>query len=115
MVNGNHYLAIEARNIMMSRIKEAQDFRKLMFEKMFNFGLKEKLELDPDKKEFVSTEKEFQEHWRKIFKQSVLNRYLSLLEEKKSLEKEKIKNSKDKDGKKLSENKKAQLKIDEKI
>ena len=60
-----------------------------MFERRFNFDLKEALELDPDKKEFVSSEKEFQEHWRKIFKQSVLNRYLSLLEEKKSLEKDK--------------------------
>ena len=44
MVNGNHYLVIEARNIMMSRVKEAQDFRKVMFEKRFNFDLKEALE-----------------------------------------------------------------------
>ena len=67
MVNGNHYLVIEARNIMMSRVKEAQDFRKVMFEKRFNFDLKEALELDPDKKEFVASEKEFQDAWNNIF------------------------------------------------
>ena len=115
MVNGNHYLVIEARNIMMTRVKEAQDFRKLVFEKNFNFELKEELELDPDKKEFVLSEKEFQEHWRKIFKQSVLNRYLSLIEEKESLEKDKKKREENKKEKKLSGNKKAQIKIDEKI
>ena len=115
MVNGNHYLVIEARNIMMTRVKEAQDFRKLVFEKRFNFELKEELELDPDKKEFVLSEKEFQEHWRKIFKQSVLNRYLSLIEEKESLEKDKKKREENKKEKKLSGNKKAQIKIDEKI
>ena len=114
MVNGNHYLVIEARNMLMSRVKEAQDFRKIIFEKKFNFGLKEELELDPDKKKFVKSEKEFQNHWRRIFKQSVLNRYLSLLEEKQNFEKEHKKRIEGK-GKKLSENKIAKLKIDEKL
>ena len=113
MVNGNHSLIIESRNILMSRIKQAEAFRKEIFGKKFDFTISENLELDPEKKKYVNSEKEFKDHWRKIFKQSVLTRYLSLLEEKKNLENEKPEEKKKKTKKKLSnKNKEAKHKID---
>ena len=119
MVSGNHSLATETRNILMTRVKEAETYRQTIFDKIFDFKKKEDLELDPEKKKYVGSEKDFQNHWRKIFKQSVLTRYLSLLEEKKNLEKEneEKKNQKKKPEvikeKVLSKNKEAQKKIDQ--
>ena len=49
MVNGNHSLIIESRNILMSRIKQAEEVRKEIFGKKFDFTIKENLELDPEK------------------------------------------------------------------
>ncbi len=119
MVSGNHSLAIETRNILMTRVKDAERFRQTIFDKVFDFKKKEDLELDPEKKKYVGSEKDFKNHWRKIFKQSVLSRYLSLLEEKKNLEKEN-KEKKDQKNKAkvtkekaLSKNKEAQKKIDQ--
>jgi carboxyl-terminal processing protease len=119
MVSGNHSLVIETRNILMTRVKEAETYRQTIFDKIFDFKKKEGLELDPEKKKYVGSEKGFKNHWRKIFKQSVLSRYLSLLEEKKNLEKEndEKKNQKNKaeaiKEKVLSKNKEAQKKIDQ--
>ncbi len=107
LANGDHQLLNEAVKIYNDRIKDANKFRKEVFKKKFVFTNDETLELDPKKRDWPKNKEEFKKHWRKVFKQSVLNRYISLIEDEKSKESDK------KDGKK--KNKKKSKKKEKKL
>lgn len=100
MVSGNHKLLNLSVSIIQKRIKQANKLREKNFKKQFSFTTSESLEYDPDKKEFLKDEKSFDEHWRKVFKQQVLNRYAQYLDTKKDAN----------DPKKIAEKKKKEKK-----
>ena len=90
--------------IFKERIKKVESLRSFFFSKKykFSFDKDEYIESDADKREFMTTEEEFKNYWEKSFKQAVIVRYLTFLQEQKdSLDetKNKIKN-KDKKKKK---------------
>jgi carboxyl-terminal processing protease len=89
MINGNHLLVEATLNIMNGRLKKLENFREQTFKKQFNFNTNLTLETDPDKREYVKSEKELFDHWRRVFKHATVNRFLTLkeLEDKKKEEK----------------------------
>lgn len=87
MINGNHKLVEVAMEIHKARIKELDKYRADVFKKEFSFKDKEYLELDPEKRDFPKTDKELKNYWRKVYKQSVLSQYISLIESQEDLKK----------------------------
>ena len=81
MVSGDFKLVSSTMEILKKRIKIVQDYREVLFKKSFNFNKKESLELKPEKRSFAKNIKELKNHWRKIFKYDVINKYLVLLEQ----------------------------------
>jgi carboxyl-terminal processing protease len=104
MISGEHKLLNETVDIYKKRISELDSHRKEVFKKTFSFKTKEKLELDPEKRDYFKSKKELYQHWSKIYKQAVLNKYIASLESQKDLEKE-IKEEKDKKKKKEKQKK----------
>ena len=88
LVSGKHELLVVSMDLHQKRIKELNDYRKSIFKKEFSFKDKEYLELDPEKREFPETEKELKDYWRRVYKQSVLSQYISLMEAQDDLKKE---------------------------
>ncbi|OFZ23804.1 MAG: hypothetical protein A2202_01735 [Bdellovibrionales bacterium RIFOXYA1_FULL_36_14] len=88
--------------IFKERIKKVESLRSFFFSKKykFSFDKDEYIESDADKREFMTTEEEFKNYWEKSFKQAVIVRYLTFLQEQKdSLDEAKDK-TKNKDKKK---------------
>ncbi len=114
LVTGKHELLELSMDMHQKRIKELDNYRKSIFKKKFTFKDKEYLELDPEKRHFLKTDKELKDYWRKVYKQSVLSQYISLMENQEDLKKELAEKGKDKDkdkeskeAKKLTANEKA--------
>lgn len=111
MQNGTYPIVDEARELVQSRIKKAEELRVKYFAKTFTFDQEESFELDPKKRDFAKNEAEFEDYWRKSFKQSVLSRYASIKEEQEELknpkkaEEAKSKSKKDKKKKTIKEDK----------
>ncbi|MCR9203007.1 MAG: carboxy terminal-processing peptidase [Halobacteriovoraceae bacterium] len=93
--------------IYNKRIRQLDKYRKEIFKKPFSFTKKEYLELDPEKRKAFKNEKSLKNHWRKVYKQAVLSKYIALMEAQKDLEegKKDKKSKKDKKGKKKKEEK----------
>lgn len=81
MVTGDFALVEKTMTIMKKRLADAEAYRKEFFKKQFDFTTTEKLELDPEKREFAKDDNQLKENWRLAFKQSTLNKYLSLIDE----------------------------------
>lgn len=81
MVSGDHKLLIKTMSILAERIKTIDKFKDQVFKEKFHFNKREKLELDPDKREFNETVNELKRYWRKTFKHATLVRYVELQEE----------------------------------
>ncbi len=105
--SGDLALVDMTMKIMKTRVSKIESLRQDLFQKGFDFNKKESLEVDPDKRDFAKDEKEFEDLWRKTFKQQVLSRYLSYLDEKEDY----FKNDKKEENK---EKKHKELKKDEK-
>ncbi|MBT6326335.1 MAG: carboxy terminal-processing peptidase [Bdellovibrionales bacterium] len=103
MVSGDHKLLIKTMNILAERIKVIDQFKDQVFKEKFHFNKREKLELDPDKREFNETVKELKEYWRKTFKHATLVRYVELQEEQNNPTEDKKKDKKKKKEKKLTD------------
>jgi carboxyl-terminal processing protease len=103
MVTGEHKLVKASRAIYEKRVNEAEKLREKIFKKQFSFGKKEKLELDPEKRGFASSKKEWEENWKKTYKHEVLNRYVSYLNKAKEEADPKKKKNKSKKSKKKKE------------
>lgn len=95
MISGEHKLLNKTVEIYKERISELDKHRKEVFKKNFSFKNKEKLELDPEKRDYFKNKKSLLDHWRKVYKQAVLNKYISSLESQKDI-KEEIEKEKDK-------------------
>lgn len=109
METGDHQLVNKTIEILSKRIKEADGYREELFKKGFDFSKDETIEVDPKKKEFVKSEKDLKDQWRKTFKHSVLTRYIAISEDQEDLVKNKgkkdDKSEKDKKAKKNKEDK----------
>ena len=81
MVSGEYALLDQAVKFIKDRVDKADMIRKKIFKNQFDFNKREGFEIDPEKRPYLATEKEFENHWRKIFKHETLNRYLALAQE----------------------------------
>lgn len=103
LISGEILLVEKASTLFKKRVKKIEKFRVEFFKKEFDFTKNEFLEVDPKKRKYAQSEKEFKDLWRKILKQQTLARYLSLLDDKASANDPK---NKDKDKKKNKDKKK---------
>jgi len=81
MVSGDYVLFDKGLAILKKRIAQAEAQRKESFKKQFDFSSNETLELDPEKKDWVSDDSKLKANWQAVFKQATLNKYLSLIDE----------------------------------
>ena len=77
---GDFKLLYEVEDLMKKRISEVDKLREEIFKKPFDFNIKENLEVDAKKRSFPKNANARKELWRKIFKQQVLDRYISYLD-----------------------------------
>lgn len=113
MMSGNHSMVNDSIKIFRERIVEVDKVRKNTFKKQFSWTKKERFELDPEKRSFPKSSKQLADHWRKVFKQATLNRYLALKEEQDDLKNPK--KDKKKDKKKAKKKKKVEVLSDKQI
>ncbi|MCK5884790.1 MAG: carboxy terminal-processing peptidase [Bacteriovoracaceae bacterium] len=99
--SGELFLLDQAVTILKKRILEVQQLHKVLFKNNFNFNKKESIETDPEKRKYSKNSKMLKDHWRKVFKQSTVSRYLSLIED----QEEEVKESKEKKSKKSKKKK----------
>ena len=66
--------------VFTKRVPQAEAIAKEYLSKPFDFSKDESLMVDPDKRDFVKSEAELKEFWRKRLKYLVLDRYVDLLE-----------------------------------
>ena len=71
----------DVKEIYLKRIKEADTYRKEIFQKPFDFKVDENLEVDFDKREFENDEKSLKEFWRKYLKHDVLGMFMISVDE----------------------------------
>ena len=81
MLSGDYALIGKTLDILKKRIALAESLRKESFQKQFDFNGNEKIEVDPEKREWVKDEAALKENWKLTFKQATLNKYLSLIDE----------------------------------
>lgn len=81
MVTGEYSLIGKALAIFKKRTALAESLRKEAFKKQFDFNGSEKVEVDPEKRDWAGDENNLKENWKLIFKQATLNKYLSLIDE----------------------------------
>ncbi len=108
MVSGDFGIVTKSVEIMKKRIALAESVRKEVFKGQFDFNGNETVQLDPEKRDWVSSEKDLKENWKLVFKQATLNRYLQLIDEQddkieKKDDKKSKKKAKPKTEKKLSD------------
>ncbi len=77
IISGKFLLVTKAEGLFKERVKVIEKWRENFFKKKFDFTQKESFESDGKKRVFLKSEKGLKEHWRKVFKQGVLSRYLS--------------------------------------
>lgn len=70
------------RKLLNQRIEKVRLLTAALMEQGFNLERDEVLETDPEKADFLSSEEELKDLWRKILKYQVLIRYLNLYEDK---------------------------------
>ena len=81
MVSGDYALINKGLAIIKKRIAQAEVLRKELFKKQFDFSSNETIELDPEKRDWVSDETKLKDNWTIVFKQATLSKYLSLIDE----------------------------------
>lgn len=62
------------------RIEVVEKFYKEILAKPFDFSVEEKVQLDPDKRDFAANDAQLKEYWRKRLKYMTLERYAEALE-----------------------------------
>ena len=67
--------------ILNKRTEEAKEYYKEVLDKPFDFTINEKIEVDPEKREFASSKKELKEIWRKSLKYEAMTRIKDMLED----------------------------------
>lgn len=107
MISGEHQLVNLSMTIMEQRVSQIAKYREEFFKKQFTFKVKESIEFDQKKRKHFKNNKEQKEYWRKVFKQSVLSKYISLIDE----QEEEFNPKKKKDKKKSKKKNKKKIKI----
>jgi carboxyl-terminal processing protease len=74
---GNIELPVVAAKIMNNRVRDVKKIVNEILDKKFDLNKEETLETDPEKRNYVSNEKELYDLWRKMLKYEVANRFLS--------------------------------------
>lgn len=77
--NGTTFYQLAAR-IIDRRIVEAESYTNELLSKPFDFTVKEKIELSPDKRDFPQNSKELKDIWRKYLKYDVMTRIYDEIE-----------------------------------
>jgi carboxyl-terminal processing protease len=77
---GRYKLFTASYEIIQSRIKESESFYQKILSKPFDFEKEETLELDGEKLEFATNQKELSENWRKYLKYQTLLKLQDLKE-----------------------------------
>jgi carboxyl-terminal processing protease len=115
LTSGRLSILDSTATIMAKRIPQVEKWIDELLAKPLDYGKKETIESDPEKRSFAKTESELKAHWAKILKYDVMGRLADLQEERDQdpvkAEEEKKKNKKNKkrssadgeDLKKLSE------------
>ncbi|MBF0297870.1 MAG: carboxy terminal-processing peptidase [Oligoflexia bacterium] len=85
--SGEFILMKEGSKILKQRVNEVSQIAETLLKTPFDFNVKEVLENDPKKRSFCKTKAELTDLWRKVLKLTVLNNYLTMLEEAKELSK----------------------------
>lgn len=108
---GNFESVIEGEKILKARAIELEAYvnKLLAQEKPFDFKKTEKLETDPDKRDYLSSMDELKDLWRRILKYETLNRYTNLKDEQESPVEEDKKSKKKKTTKKEKKLSEAEL------
>lgn len=110
LIHGDVSVISLTQRIMGERIKMISDYVKKILAKDFNYTKVEKYETDAKKREYVDSEDELKDRWRKMMKMEVLSQYYELKDEqdgvgqdkdKKKKKKKKVKNAKKKSYKEL--------------
>ncbi len=96
---GKYPIVDLAMKIKSQRVKEAEALRVKIFKKQFDFTQNETFENDRKKRDFPKNKSEFEQRWRKVFKQATLSRYASILEDQNSLKENMEKEKKEKKAK----------------
>ncbi len=86
--SGDLKLLQESIKILEKRVRVLDDYRKEFFSKKVDFTQKDSIEVDAEKRDFLTTEDELKNHWRKMFKYSTLVKYASLIDEQENPDKE---------------------------
>ncbi|MGZ3787170.1 MAG: carboxy terminal-processing peptidase [Bacteriovorax sp.] len=81
MMTGDYTLIEKSLDIFKKRTALAESVRKEAFKKQFDFNGNEKVEADPEKKDWAKDDTALKENWKLVFKQATLNKYLSLIDE----------------------------------
>ena len=69
------------QNLLNARIEEVQGMLDSLFKEPIDPKVDEKIETDPEKLDYVGSEQELRERWRKIIKFQVFSRYVNLRED----------------------------------
>ena len=107
-------LLTETIKIFNERIIQIDNFREEIFKSSFDFKKKEFLELDPEKRSHPADEKKLKDYWRRVYKQAVLQKYISEIEAQKDRLKEE-KSKKDKKNKVKKDKKKSKILTDKEM
>lgn len=75
---------LAASSLFDKRNAEAQNWTKTILSKPFDFKVDETITLDPDQLKYATTTTEREDRWRKKLKYLALERYVDLVDEKKS-------------------------------
>lgn len=105
MKSGNLEVLQEAYTILDKRLKVIEAYVTNLMKKPFELDKNETFETDEEKREFVKTEEDLKQRWRKLLKLNVLSRYSDLLDEENGIdsdEEKKKKKKKNKDKKKVA-------------
>lgn len=105
---GQLEIVAKTKKIFDKRLPVVEKFAKDFLAKDIAFDKKEKIETDPDKRDFANSEDELKDRWRKLLKLDVLVQYLEYKEEQEGTNEDKD----EKEKKKVT--KKAEKKLSEK-
>lgn len=106
MNRGKFVIIGEVKEVIGKRLVMLDKYTDEVFKKQFDFTKKETFQIDPEKRNYPRDEAGLKEHWRKLFKQATLTRYLSIKEMQEDPKDEKKKE--EKKAKKKKEKKKSE-------
>ena len=78
--SGNFVFLEQAYSIYMKRLAMINDYVPTLFDNQFSFNSDITLEVDPDKRNFVTNNDELKQYWQHLMEYQTLTRYINLKE-----------------------------------